>query len=285
MTAGSDPGSTQMPIQPQPQPQPGGSGCQKVMGALTLLMLVAMLVLGFLAWNSFGGLFGGVRERIENVVDSIEEFPQTVADSVKEAIKTETRASVEMEQFILTAIQAKGELVTISKQYAEPNISVSVQDGFLGLCGGTVNHVVEGIVEAGIDLYQIEAIDAEYNPDADSLTLQLPPTQLTSCRIEYIRQYERSFTLCRKDWDEYRLLAESIVLPKMRDEALREGILDEAEADTRLALGSFVRAITGSSDIRIEFRDGPAAEYPTSCKRDLPEGWVFDEESDSWLRQ
>ena len=69
MTAGSDPGNTQMPIQPQPQPQPqpSGSGCQKVMGALTLLLLVAMVAMGVLAWNSVGGLFGGVRERIENV--------------------------------------------------------------------------------------------------------------------------------------------------------------------------------------------------------------------------
>ena len=93
MTAGSDPGNTQMPI--QQQSQSGGLGCQKVMGALTLLMLVAMVAMGVLAWNSVGGLFGGVRERIESVVDSIEAFPQTVADKVQEALKSETRASIE----------------------------------------------------------------------------------------------------------------------------------------------------------------------------------------------
>ena len=49
MTAGSDPGNTQMPI--QQQSQSGGPGCQKIMGVLTLLMLAALLVLGYLAFE------------------------------------------------------------------------------------------------------------------------------------------------------------------------------------------------------------------------------------------
>ena len=283
MTAGSDPGNTQMPI--QQQSQSGGLGCQKVMGVLTLLMLVAMVAMGVLAWNSVGGLFGGVRERIENVVVSIEAFPQTVADKVQEALKSKTRASIEMENLVLLSIQPLGQLVSVSNQYAEPNISVSVQDGFLGLCGGAVNHVVKGTVEAGFDLYKVEAMDVVHEEEGDSWILQLPPPELTSCRIDYIRQYERTFTLCRKDWDEYRLLAESVVLPKIVDEALAEGILDTAEQEASFALGSFLRALTGSSNIRIEFRDEPVADLPASCTRELPPGWQFDVENDSWVKE
>ena len=101
MTAGSDPGNTQMPI--QQQSQSGGPGCQKVMGVLTLLMLVAMVVMGVLAWNSVGGiLFGGVREESRRCCRiSIAALPQTVAEQGQEALKSETRASIEMENLVL----------------------------------------------------------------------------------------------------------------------------------------------------------------------------------------
>ena len=218
-------------------------------------------------------------------VVSIEAFPQTVADKVQEVLEIETRASIEMENLVLLSIQPLGQLVSVSNQYAEPNISVSVQDGFLGLCGGAVNHVVKGTVEAGFDLYKVEAMDVVHEEEGDSWILQLPPPELTSCRIDYIRQYERTFTLCRKDWDEYRLLAESVVLPKIVDEALAEGILDTAEQEASFALGSFLRALTGSSNIHIEFRDEPVADLPASCTRELPPGWQFDEDSDSWVKE
>ncbi len=269
----------------QSQQSSGGPGCLKVMGILTLAMLVIMLALGVLAWNAAGAKIEDIQKGLADFGSSIAGLPQNIARSVEEALKSETRASVEMERLVLTSVQPMGQLVTVSNQYAEPNISVSVQDGFLGLCGSTVNHVVEGTVEAGLDLYQVEAIDIVHDEATDSWVLQLPPTELTSCRIDYIRQYERSFTLCRKDWDEYRLLAESVVLPKIRDEALAEGILSKAEEEARFTLGSFLRALTGSSNVRIEFRNGLAAEYPASCTRELPEGWVFDEESDSWLKE
>ena len=283
MTAGSDPGNTQVPI--QQQSQSGGPGCLKAMGILTMLMLAALLVLGFLAWNTVDGILGGLGQGISSAVESVAALPQTVTENVKEALKSETRASIEMENLVLLSIQPLGQLVSVSNQYAEPNISVSVQDGFLGLCGGAVNHVVKGTVEAGFDLYKVEAMDVVHEEEGDSWILQLPPPELTSCRIDYIRQYERTFTLCRKDWDEYRLLAESVVLPKIVDEALAEGILDTAKQEASFALGSFLRALTGSSNIRIEFRDEPVADLPASCTRELPPGWKFDEESDSWVKE
>ena len=61
----------------------------RVKDILTLLLLAAILVLGFQAWNSVGGLFGGIRQGLEDFGESVAALPQTVAESVMEALEIE----------------------------------------------------------------------------------------------------------------------------------------------------------------------------------------------------
>ena len=55
----------------QSQQSQGGPNCLTVMGALTLVMLVVMLVLGVLAWNAVGGFFGGISQGITGLGESV----------------------------------------------------------------------------------------------------------------------------------------------------------------------------------------------------------------------
>ena len=313
MTAGSDPGSTQMPIQPQPQPQPGGSGCQKVMGALTLLLLVVMLVLGMLVWNAVGGFFDGIGQGISGLGESIggtvgEGFeslgntvsgisqgitdlgasiaalPQTVAENVMEALEIEKRASVELRDLIAHSVQPVGHLVTASNP-VDTKVKVGIKAGLFNLCDASVDHDVEGTIEAGVDLSQVQGSNFTHDLFTNSWTLQLGPAQVTSCRIDYIRQTGHSRSICRQDWDEYRLLAETVVLPEFRNLALAEGLLAKAEQEAQLVLGNFLRAVTKSENVSIVFQSDPTIEFPESCLREPPPGWTFDEESDTWKRE
>ena len=269
----------------QSQQSPGGPNCLTVMGVLTLVMLAVMVVLGVLAWNTVGGMFGGLRHGIEGVVDSIEEFPGTIAESVKEAIKSQRRATVEMKNIVLAAVRPEGQLVTVSREYFEQNVEIGIRAGIANLCGLSVPHFVVGTIEAGLDLFRAEAMHVMHNENEGSWTLRLPSPGLTSCRIDYISQDDASWTLCPNDWDEYRQLAEAIALSRFRDEALEEGVLQEAEREARIWLTNFVSALTESNDIRIEFVEGDVPEHPPSCERELPDGWSFDEEGEIWVRE
>ena len=330
MTADSDPGNTQMPIQPQPQPQPqsSGSGCQKVMGALTLLLLVVMLVLGMLVWNAVGGFFDGIGQGItglgesiggtvgegfeslgntvsgisqgitelgtfvgalsQSVADSVNEslanISETVSSAVEDALRTEMRADLETRVLLAESLNLKGMLVTAS-QDGDADVKVGVQAGLLNLCGASVNHIAEGTIEAGVDISQVQADDIFHDPLNDRWVLNLGAARLHSCRIDYIRQQGHSFTACRQDWDAYRLLAESAAIEEIRDEALVEGLLAGAEQQAQIVLGNFLSSVTGSDNITIVFKSEPNIEFPESCLREPPPGWVFDEESDTWKRE
>jgi hypothetical protein len=113
--------------------------------------------------------------------------------------------------------------------------------------------------------------------------LTVPEPELTSCRVDYIRQYDRSFTTCAIDWDEARLLANYMGLTSFRDDAVEGGILTRAEAETQLVLGNFVRLLTGHP-VEIVFRPADATVTPPSCQPALPEGWSYDPNSGVWRK-
>ncbi len=280
MSAGNTPDDNQMTL---PQ-QASGAGCLKAMGVVTLVMLAAMLLLGAFAWNSVGGFFGGIRQGLEDAVDSIEQFPQTVAEAVQEAIKTEKRASHDTKVELADSMKSMGMLVTASHS-GDAVVHGSIRNGFINLCGVSVDHYAEGNVEAGVDLSQVSASDIVYDSNENSWTLTLGRARIHSCRIDYIQQHNHSFTLCRQDWDDYRILAESEAMKDILAEVLAEDLLNNAQIVAKQVLGNFLSAVTGSDNISVVFESEPVAEHPESCTRETPPNWVFDEESDSWVRE
>lgn len=208
-------------------------------------------------------------------------------DAVGSALGTrviQPSASVTTTQTIITGIQPLGQLVSISSQLAQADIRVNVAQGALNACGFAANHVAQGAVEAGFDLTQIGEDDLVYDALRDIYVLTVPPPQLTSCRVDYIRQYERSFTTCAVDWDEARLLANYYAMQGFRDTALEGGILGRAESEARLVLANFVQALTGKRvEIIFEQADGEPL-IPQSCQPQPPGGWVFNETNGAWQK-
>ncbi len=91
--------------------------------------------------------------------------------------------------------------------------------------------------------------------------------------------------VCPYNMDELRLLAESKAISAFREMALDEGLPAMAEREAKLVLGNFLSAVTGSDNVSIVFESEPVVDFPESCLRDPPDGWKFDEESDSWVRE
>jgi hypothetical protein len=248
-------------------PRRGCSGCvwgvAGAMGCLFLLILpiVVLLLLGTITVN---GLLGG----IQNVF--------TPKPAVATVFSTQT---------IVTGIQPMGQLVSVSSQLAKADIAIGIQQGTFNACGFSANHVAQGTVEAGIDLTKIGATDVQYDATNNTYTVLLPAAELTSCRIDFIRQYERSLTACPVDWDEARLLAQYEALNGFKTDAVEGGILKRAESEARGVIGNFVTALTGAK-VEIVFKtvDGPAV-LPSSCVPEVPQGWTYDAAKQAWIKE
>lgn len=237
----------------------GAGGC----AVLIVVVIAALLALGVTSVNnvigSIGGLFG-------------------VGASAPPPI-----ASVISSQTLVQGIQPLGQLVSVSSQLAKADIYVGVGQGALNTCGFSANHVAQGAVEAGIDLTQIRAENIHYDEERDRYVVNVPAPQLTSCRVDFIRQYDRSFTTCPVDWDEARLLANYEALIDFRDDAVEGGILSRAETEARLVLGNFIRLLT-DKQVEIVFLQAPELTYPPSCTPDVPQGWRFVPENNHWTK-
>lgn len=188
---------------------------------------------------------------------------------------------------IIKSVLPLGQLITVSVQLAKADIKVDVRAGFLGTCSFNADHVAVGAVEAGVDLSQLDSSSAFYDETTETYYLTMPAPRLTSCRIEFIRQYNRSFTTCPVDWDEARLLANYTALDDFRNTAVEGGILERAEREARVVLESFVRALTQKNVVvsveRTDVQAQPNA-LPASCVPQVPQGWVYDEQEKVWRK-
>jgi hypothetical protein len=247
--------------------KPRRSGCLwGIGGAIGCLVLVLIIpvTLVLLGVTSVSGIIGSVGNLLN--------------------VGKPTTASVVSTQTIVQGIQPLGELVSVSVQLAKADIKVSVSTGVLGAGSYSANHVVQGAVEAGVDLTQVGVNNLGYDAAKDSYTLIVPEPQLTSCRVDYIRQYDWSTTLLNVDWDEARIMANYMALIDFRDDAVKGGILERAEAETRLVLGNFVRAVSGHP-VNIVFQKPDKPVIPPSCQPDLPQGWLYNPDSNTWNKQ
>ena len=195
-------------------------------------------------------------------------------------------ANVTSTQTILTGLQPLGQLVSISASVAKADIAVAVDTGGIGgLCNHRANHVAQGVVEAGIDFTQITENNITYDESTDTYTITLPSPQLTSCRIEYIRQYERDGgnPTCGIDWDSVRLIANYVATKEFAQDTLDSDILERAETETTTLMESFIFSLTGSNVV-VQYADAGATIIPASCQPQLPNGWTYDETTNSWIR-
>lgn len=248
------------------QSGPGGCvwGLAGAAGCLALLML-PFVVAVLLGMTTINGLFG----TIQGIFN-----PQTPVI-----------AQVSTTQTIVNSVQPLGQLVSVSAQLAKAEISIGIQQGALNSCGFSADHVAQGTIEAGIDFTRLDEDAIAYNEATDTYTLTLPPAQLTSCRVDFIRQYNRSFTTCAVDWDEARLLADYTTLIDFRDDAVEGGILQRAQQEVRLIVSNFVRALTGSN-VEIVFAEaGDTPTYPTFCTPEVPPNWARNEQTGEWIKR
>lgn len=235
-------------------------GCVLALVVVPILAIVVALVMGLTTVN-------GLVQGIQNIFSP--------APPVARITTTQT---------IINSVQPLGQLVSISAQLAKAEIGVSITQGALNSCNFSATHVAQGTIEAGVDLTRVSEDAIEYDSSTNTYTIALPSPQLTSCRIDFIRQYNRSFTACAVDWDEARVLANYIALNDFRDDAIEGGILNRAQQEVRVIVTNFVQALTGDN-VEVVFPEEPQdIPYPSSCTPEVPEGWSQNQTGE-WIKR
>ena len=194
------------------------------------------------------------------------------------------RASIAASRTIVNQLQPMGQLVTYSAEFAKADIHVGVQAGLGGLCSHGANYVAQGTIEVGIDFGAIDETSISYNADNDAYTLISPPVTLSSCRIEFIDQYDQSFTLCGADWDTLRQFAQNEALSQFITDTTERGVLQRAQEQATILLGAFIRSVT-DKPAHVVFLEEPAEPaLPPSCSPESPSDWQKDQESGIWVK-
>ena len=188
---------------------------------------------------------------------------------------------VEMSRTIINNLQGMGQLVTVKAEVSKTDVKISINRGFLNYGHYRANHIVVGVIEAGIDFDAIN--DDSVRFENDTYTLTLPAPIITSCRIEHIDQNEYSLTLLPADWDTVRQLAQYDAIVQFAKEMVEEGILEKAKEETAVRIGDFVSNLSGKL-VNIEYVTASGETVkPPSCKPDAPSGWKKDENG-GWRR-
>lgn len=188
---------------------------------------------------------------------------------------------------IIQRIEPLGELVTYRYPIAEAGREIQMQFGLGGICSVGANHVIQGEVQAGIDLDQLAEGDVTNDKAINTYRIVLPAARLTSCTLDPIdtQQYQRwgSTPFCPADFDEIRRLASYDALVDFRDAAISEGIFEDAERQAKVVLENFIGALTESTII-IDFtaRENVLVNADSSCMPVPPDGWSYSEQNGQW---
>lgn len=239
----------ELPFEPVNSPQVvaprGRSGCAWAVGgalgclALLLLPIIILLLAGTITVNS---LVSGIQGLLN---------PPIVTSA----------------QIVLERISGLSQLTAVKYNYSSLVTSQRDMPEVLQfLYGNRLVMVAVGHISAGIDLSQLTAQNV--TQDAGVLRVQLPPPTLQECflneRLSYVVSQDTG--LFAQELPQLSTTARRYALAQFRDNALNEGILDEANRQAQTVLSELLRATAG--EVRVEVLTTPpdaAPSLPETC--------------------
>ena len=199
----------------------------------------------------------------------------------------------------MAGVQTLGQLVTVRLELAV--VDIEVRDPAPLGCTYTAQHVAKGAIEAGIDLASIDEDSIKRGELGSPEELKVPSPALSSCRIEYFRQYDRrgggTPSCFGNNWDamsdigrhlameQFVELAVGSVTKEHENETQVDNVLERAKRQARIVLRSFISDLT-RSQVEIEFEAAPKEPIiPPSCQIDPPDHWApHDQNKVDWKR-
>ena len=190
-------------------------------------------------------------------------------------------------RIILSGIQTLGKLITIEKEIAL--VDIEVRDPAPLGCAYTAQHLARGVIEVGIDLTAFDEDSIHRNFVGLPVKITAPSPAISSCRIEYFRQYDKqgggTASCFANNWDAMSDIGRHLAMKEFLKEAQTEEIVERAQNQAALVLRGFISDLTGSR-VEIEFEAAPEEPViPQSCQIDPPADWERRDDSNGWRRK
>ncbi len=187
---------------------------------------------------------------------------------------------------ILSGIQSLDELITLRVDVAL--VELEVRDPASLGCTYTAQHVARGVVEASVNLAEINEERIEKNVFGYPTKVTVPAPKISSCHLDYFRQYDQrggGTAKCFGDnWDAMSQIGEHIAMEQFVIHALEKDILERAGRQAVYVVGSFVNNLTGGN-VQIEHEEIPEEPFiPPSCKIEHPDNWEQRDDDNGWRR-
>jgi hypothetical protein len=216
-------------------------------GCLTGFVLIAIILIGALAFGFSNNLMGGL------------DWMNQLFGSAQMTLP----ANIYIPD--VERVQALTQLTTTSYNYADVQGGQRDMPAWLAtLYGDSVVMVTVGIIEAGIDVSQISQEDIVFDETSKSLVLNLPSPTLQSCYLDENQSY-----IVERDTAAFGVPLASLedtirqrALLDYRDRAIEEGILDTARSEAEATMREFLGAVVGEDvNLIIQF-DAPIPNIP-----------------------
>ena len=167
-------------------------------------------------------------------------------------------------------VQDLARLTTTRYNYSQIVTGQVNMPAFLAsLYGDGLVMVAVGHIDSGIDVSQISEEDIVYDAETNTLSLTLPAPTLQNCFLDENLSYivERNTAIFSAGFDNLEDQVRQYAVRQYRDQAIEDGMLDEAKAEAETVLREFLGLVSSDVEIELLFKDSIAdAEYPDSCK-------------------
>ncbi len=228
-----------------------------VMGAVAIVVVMCVAVFG---------LWFGLWDKIR--------------DTLTPKLPPPPVAVVDLSNTITNAIVSKGMLVTSESHQSNRNIRVNVIFGLLNANGYGASHFAEGTIFAGVDL-ESEFVKVT-KVDEKHYKVMLPAAEITSCSLRPLTQYDRS-TSAVANWDASLDLASYMALNEFVGNALKGGVLKDAETSAKRVVGDLLRTVVGDDvEVDINFHTSETPKIDDTCVAQEPLNWVYNPEKVEW---
>ncbi len=190
---------------------------------------------------------------------------------------------------IIQSIQSHGTLLTTTVDFSG---TFAVNSRYGMVCNVGANHQMYGSVQAGVDLMLLNADDIVIDEEAQALTIMLPAPSLIGCSVDPVRSYQYDkwgeTLFCPMDEDKFRRFAGYLATNSFEADAISGGIFERAKVDATDAVDHVLTQMFSQYEdlsITIDFKPETTRVLPASCEPPIPEGYIYDARTGTWIEQ
>ena len=178
------------------------------------------------------------------------------------------------------SLKPVGNLTTVEVKAAKVGVEVEAN---VQLCSFGGEYLVNGIVEAGIDLTHFTEASIVYDEENKRYNVTLPEPQITRCEFTVERYHDwQSLTCGNVDKDSLDKVVSFTTSKGIIQDVIDGGILDTSKIEARTLIGSIIQMLT-EQDATINFvASTTPTDLPASCSQQEPKGWKLDSDG-SWI--